>query len=87
MIKSLLPILFIIFVTLLTHFIKEGMIETRLKLNISILIAAVLFHVSIGNSLPHIAYLTLVDKPMIFTYLILVATLFKDVIIMRRAKA
>jgi len=85
-IKSLLPILFIIFVTLLTVFIKESMIETRLKLNISILIAAVLFHVSIGNSLPPIAYLTLVDKLMILTYLILVAALFNDILIMRRTE-
>ena len=83
-IKSIMPILFIIFVIILTSFIKEDLIEARITINISVLIAAVLFHVSIDSSLPPISYLTLADKLMIFTYLFIVEVLFRDLLVPRR---
>jgi hypothetical protein len=86
-IKSLLPVLFIIFVIFIASFIKDEMVDTRLTINTSILIAAVLFHVSIDSYLPPIPYMTMADKLMMLTYLFILAILFRDLRILMKLRS
>jgi hypothetical protein len=82
-IKSFLPVIFMVIVALLSLLIMADKVTTRLTLNTSTLIAAVLFHVNLTSSIPPTGYLTFADKFMIVTYLVLIAALFSSVMLMR----
>ncbi len=84
--KSFLPVFFMVFVALLSLLLKADKVTTRLTLNISTLLAAVMFHLNLTSSIPPVGYLTFADKFMIVTYIILIAVLFTGIILMRHTE-
>jgi hypothetical protein len=81
--KSLLPVFFMVFVSLLTLLLTSDKVTMRLSLNISTLLASVMFHLNLTSSIPPVGYLTFADKFMISTYLILVSVLFSGILLMK----
>jgi hypothetical protein len=79
--KTFLPVFFILVVVVFSFVLDPDKVITRITVNGSSLIAAVLFHVAIGNQIPPVGYLTFADKFMILTYLILLASFLINVLI------
>jgi len=85
--KTFLPILFIVLAGLLALLIHEtDKLWTRIGINTSSLIASVMFHLNVTSSIPPVGYLTFADKFMIATYVILLLGLLSTVLMMRHAK-
>lgn len=78
--KTFLPVFFIMLIVLCSFLLDPDKITTRLGMAGSALVASVMFHVSIANSLPPVGYLTFADKFMLLTYFILLATFIMNVI-------
>lgn len=70
-IKTFLPITFIILVMLSSFVLDPDKITTRLGMVGSALVASVMFHVSLANQIPPVQYLTFADKFMVLTYFVL----------------
>jgi hypothetical protein len=85
-IKSFLPIACMILVGFLSLLLAPDKVTTRLSLNISTLLGAVMFHVNLTASIPPVGYLTLADRIMIVTYVVLVLILFSGVALLRWAE-
>ena len=85
-IKSFLPIACMVLVGFLSLLLAPDKVTTRLSLNISTLLGAVMFHVNLTASIPPVGYLTLADRIMIVTYVVLVVILFSGVAILRWAE-
>jgi hypothetical protein len=85
--KTFLPVLFIVIVGLLALLIEErDKLWTRIGINTSSLIAAVMFHLNVTSSIPPVGYLTFADKFMLVTYVVLVLSLLSTIIMMMHAK-
>jgi len=85
--KAFLPVLFIVLTGLLALLIEEkDKLWTRLGVNTSSVIAAVMFHLNVTASIPPVGYLTIADKFMIATYIVLLASLFSSIQMMVHAK-
>ncbi len=82
-IKSFLPIACMLLVGFLSLLLTPDKVTTRLSLNISTLLGAVMFHVNLTSSIPPVGYLTLADRVMIATYVILALILLSGVLILR----
>lgn len=80
--KTFLPIIFIMLITIFTFVIDPDKIMNRLTIAGSSLVATVMFHISISNQLPPVGYLTIADKFMMLTYFILVITFLINIIIL-----
>jgi len=80
--KTLLPVFFIVLITLFSFIIDPDKITNRLTLVTSSLVAAVMFHVNIANQLPPVSYLTFADKFMVLTYIILLFSLATSIILL-----
>jgi hypothetical protein len=78
--KFFLPISLIIIVSLASLLMK---VSSRLGLNASMLLAAVLIHWRVAASIPLVAYATFVDIFMIITYATLVMVLVSGIMIMK----
>ncbi len=75
-----LPIFFIILIVLFTFVLGLNKLELRLGIVSSALIAAIMFHLSLASRLPPaIGYLLFIDKVMLLTYFILLASFFIDI--------
>jgi hypothetical protein len=85
-IKSFLPIACMLLVAFLSLLLAPDKVTTRLSLNISTLLGAVMFHVNLTSSIPPVGYLTLADRVMIATYIVLVLILLSGVAILRWAE-
>lgn len=85
-IKSFLPIACMVLVGFLSLLLAPDKVTTRLTLNISTLLGAVMFHVNLTNSIPPVGYLTLADRVMIATYVNLFLILLSGVAILRWAE-
>ncbi|HEY3419179.1 MAG TPA: hypothetical protein VGK23_01330 [Methanomassiliicoccales archaeon] len=82
--KFFLPIMLIIVVALSSLMIK---ISSRLGLNASMFLAAVLIHWRIADAIPVVAYATFLDLFMIITYATLVMVLVSGLLILRSTEA
>ncbi|MBU1941881.1 MAG: hypothetical protein KKC68_08915 [Candidatus Thermoplasmatota archaeon] len=80
-IKLLLPPLIFCIVSGLSFFFKADKITHRLGLGTSMLISAVMFHLSQTSSLPALPYLILIDKIMLSVYAFLACSLLATTII------
>jgi hypothetical protein len=69
--KTFLPVLFTVLITLVIFMIAPDKVTTRLEIICSLLIAIAMFHISIFSQLPPVSYLTVADKFMFLTYFIL----------------
>ncbi|MBI2151220.1 hypothetical protein HYU21_00655 [Candidatus Woesearchaeota archaeon] len=80
--KTFLPIFFIVLLVLFSFILDPDKITTRLGMNGSSLVAAVMFHVSISNQLPPVGYLTFADKVMILTYFVLLISFIINILLL-----
>jgi len=78
--KFFLPIMLIIIVSLSSLMMK---VSSRLGLNASMFLAAVLIHWRIADSAPLVAYATFLDQFMIITYATLVMVLVSGILILK----
>lgn len=76
-----LPTALLVFVSLLTMLLKGQWLSNRIGLNGTMLLAAILLHLRIAAQLPTISYLTLTDRFMIATYIVLVMALVSSVLL------
>jgi hypothetical protein len=81
--KTFLPVVVFLIVTLVSLLIAVEKADARITMNTALLIAAVMFHLSIQSSLPPVGYLTLADKVMIATYAVIGTNLGVAVFLMR----
>lgn len=81
--KTFLPVLVFLIVTLVSLLLAAEKADTRIGMNTALLIASVMFHISIQGSLPPVGYLTLADKVLIATYAVIGTTLGVAVLLMR----
>lgn len=81
--KYQLPVYFMIFVSSLALLLRPASVVTRISMGTATLLAAVMFHLSSTSSLPPTGYLTLQDKFMVGTYLIIVANILFSVLILK----
>lgn len=84
LLKFFLPILLIIIVSLSSLMMK---ISSRLGLNASMFLAAVLIHWRVADVIPLVAYATFLDLFMIITYATLVMVLVSGILILRYTEA
>lgn len=80
--KTLLPVFFIVVVTMFSFLIDPDKVTQRLTMTGSSLVAAVMFHVNISNQLPPVSYLTFADRFMILTYTLLLFSLGISVLLL-----
>src|SRR3989344_131634 len=80
--KTLLPVFFIVLITLFSFIIDPDKITNRLTLVTSSLVAAVMSHVNIANQLPPVGYLTFADKFMVLTYVVLLFSLATSIVLL-----
>ena len=78
--KFFLPIMLIIIVSLSSLLMK---VSSRLGLNASMFLAAVLIHWRVADAIPLVAYATFLDFFMIITYTTLVMVLVSGILIMK----
>ncbi|MBK8398134.1 MAG: hypothetical protein IPL26_23200 [Leptospiraceae bacterium] len=69
--KTFLPVLIIIFLVTCSFIMDIDKVKDRLGVCTSGLVASVMFHLSISNQIPPVSYLTIADKFMILTYIVL----------------
>jgi len=81
--KTFIPVIFILFIALLSHLIAPDKVTNRLGINTGSLIASVMFHVNISNQIPPVGYLTFADKFMFITYFILLLSLISSILILQ----
>jgi len=74
--KTFLPVIFIMLVVMSSFILGPDKAATRLAMVSSGLVACVMFHLSITNSIPPVGYLTFADKFMVLTYFILLGSFF-----------
>lgn len=82
LLKIFVPVFFIMLLNFFAHFLGPQDITTRITLHSSLLIAAVMFHVAVGNQLPSIGYLTVADKFMFVAYLPIALSLLSAIAIL-----
>ena len=82
--KFFLPIMLIIIVSLSSLMMK---ISSRLGLNASMFLAAVLIHWRVADAIPLVAYTTFLDLFMIITYATLVMVLVSGILILKFTEA
>ena len=78
--KFFLPIMLIIIVSLSSLLMR---VSSRLGLNASMFLAAVLIHWRVADTIPLVAYATFLDIFMIITYATLVMVLVSGILIMK----
>jgi hypothetical protein len=81
-IKTLLPISFIIIVMLSSFILDPDKLTTRIAMVSSALVASVMFHVSLANQIPPVGYLTFMDKFMVLTYFVILMSFALNVMLM-----
>ncbi|MCX7806503.1 MAG: hypothetical protein N3A38_15150 [Planctomycetota bacterium] len=80
-IKTFLPVLFMMLIVASSFILNPDQSNTRLATISSSLVASAMFHISISNQIPPVAYLTFADKFMLTTYFILLSSFFLNIAI------
>ena len=73
------PVLLLMLIILFTYMLRIDKMQLRIGISSSILLAAMVFHITIANRLPPLGYLTFADKFMILTYLITFVTFLLNI--------
>ena len=81
--KTFLPVLCFLLISFVSLLVTLEKLDSRVGMNTAMLIASVMFHLSIGNQLPPAGYLTIADKVMIATYATIGVNLLISVLMMR----
>lgn len=82
LLKIFAPIIFIMLLNFIVHFLDPHLIANRISLHASFIVAAVMFHVAVGNQLPPLGYLTVADKFMFAAYASLTFSIASAIAIM-----
>jgi len=77
--KTFIPVGFFLFISLVSLLVALEKLDQRVALNTAMLIASVMFHMSIGAQLPPAGYLTVADKVLIATYGVIAVNLLMTV--------
>jgi len=81
--KTFLPVLCFLLIAFISLLVTLERLDARVGMNTAMLIASVMFHLSITNQLPPSAYLTIADKVLIATYATIGVSLLLSVMMMR----
>jgi hypothetical protein len=81
--KTLVPIAFVVLITLLTFFISLRYYEGRLGLAVTTLISAVALQLTTSADLPQVGYLVLVDKLYNLSYVLILFAMFESTVAAR----
>ncbi|MBS2031269.1 MAG: hypothetical protein JST54_25445 [Deltaproteobacteria bacterium] len=81
--KTFLPVLCFLLISMVSLLVTLEKLDSRMGMNTAMLIASVMFHMSIGSQLPPAGYLTIADKVMIATYGTIGVNLLLSVLMMR----
>jgi hypothetical protein len=81
--KTFLPVLCFLLISFVSLLVTLEKLDSRVGMNTAMLIASVMFHLSIGSQLPPAGYLTIADKVMIATYMTIGVNLLLSVLMMR----
>ncbi|HMV77242.1 MAG TPA: hypothetical protein PL048_16040 [Leptospiraceae bacterium] len=81
--KTFLPVLIIIFLVNCSFIMDTDKIKDRLGICTSGLVASVMFHLSISNQIPAVSYLTIADKFMLHTYIVLLMCVLLNVFMLQ----
>lgn len=82
-IDTFLPVVFLVFVSLISMLLVGKRLETRIFLTVTVLLAAVFFQFTLDSTIPPVGYLTFADKFMIATYIIIVSTLVVGIMLLK----
>jgi hypothetical protein len=82
LLKIFAPVFFIMMLNFAAHFLDPHLVTNRITLHSSFMVAAVMFHVAVGNQLPPLGYLTVADKFMFAAYAPLVFSIISAIAIM-----
>ncbi|MCA9672228.1 MAG: hypothetical protein KC503_41825 [Myxococcales bacterium] len=81
--KTFVPLLCFLLISFMTLLIEPVKADSRISINTGMMIASVMFHVAVASSLPPLGYLTLADRLMIATYVVVGFNLLQSVLIQR----
>jgi hypothetical protein len=81
--KTFLPVICFLLISLISLMVAVEKLDARVSLNTAMLIAAVMFHMSVAAQLPPAGYLTVADKVMVATYGTIAVNLLFTVQLMR----
>ncbi len=81
--KTFLPVMCFLLISFVSLLVTLEKLDSRVGMNTAMLIASVMFHLSIGSQLPPAGYLTIADKVMIATYATIGINLLLSVMMMR----
>jgi hypothetical protein len=82
--KTFLPVFCFVLICFVSLLVTLEKLDSRVSMNTAMLIASVMFHLSIGSQLPPAGYLTVADKVMIATYVTIGFNLLLSVMMMRQ---
>jgi hypothetical protein len=82
-IKDFIPLFFLIMILLFTFILGIDRIELRIATVSSVLLTAMVYHLTIASRLPPLGYLTFADKFMMLTYFVSVVAIIVDVVELR----
>jgi hypothetical protein len=85
--KTFLPVLCFLVISMVSLLVTLEKLDSRIGMNTAMLIASVLYHLSIANQLPPAGYLTVADKVMVATYSTIGINLIISVHMMRLMQA
>lgn len=85
--KTFVPVFVFLLITFCALIVGTEKLDSRVSMTTAMLIASVMFHLSITNQLPPASSLTLADKVMIATYLTIGVSLLASVLMMRHMQA
>jgi hypothetical protein len=85
--KTFLPVICFLLISLISLLVAIEKLDARVSLNTAMLIAAVMFHMSVASQLPPAGYLTVADKVMVATYGTIAVNLLFTVQLMRMVQA
>jgi hypothetical protein len=81
--KTLVPIAFVILITMLIFFVSPRYFEGRLGLAVTTLISAVALQLTTSADLPQVGYLVLIDKLYNLSYVLILFAMLESTVVVR----
>lgn len=83
LIKFLIPLVIVVVISSLVFYIHPDEFEARCGISITMILSAIAFHITQGESLPQVGYIISVDKFFILSYSVIFFTLLETVVVSR----
>ncbi len=81
LIKFLLPLIIVIFMSFLVFYIHPDELEARAGIDITALLSAMAFHLSQGENLPNVGYMVIADKYFLSSYALIFAATLETIVV------